>query len=388
MQAIRILQILASGAVGGGATHLRSLVERMPAGRFEIHVACSADGPLAGDLRKMGVAVWPVDLRGRLNLASVPMLAALARRLGIHAVHFHGTRAAVPGAPAARLAGARAVYTVHGWACHPRPNRALELASRQIEWGVVRLCDRVICVSQGDLETGIALGILGPDKARVIPNGVDTSQFQGDTGRDAARAALDLAPQDVAIGLVGRLTRQKGQEVLLHAAPAILRAVPGALFLLVGDGEDRSRLEALAMRLGLANRVRFLGTRRDVPLLMRALDIFVLPSHWEGMPISLLEAMAASVPVVASAVTGSREVVVDGVSGLLVAPGSPEELAAAVIRIAADPGLAAGLGRAGRERVARAYAVEAMVEATAALYEELVRRGPRGTARALGGGAA
>lgn len=388
MQAIRILQVLASGAVGGGATHLRSLVERMPRDRFDVHVACSADGPLAGELGSLGVPVWPVDLRGRMNLGSAPRLAALARELGTHAVHFHGTRAGLPGGLAARLSGAQGVYTVHGWACHPRRSRVLEIASRRIERAIVRLCDRVICVSQGDLETGLALGLLGPEKASVIPNGVDTSQFQEAPDRERAREALGLEPWDVSIGLVGRLTRQKGQEVLLRAAPLVLDEVPASRFLLVGDGEDRDRLEALAERLDLRSRVRFLGTRRDVPALMRALDVFVLPSHWEGMPISLLEAMAAGLPVVASNVTGSREAVVDGVSGLLVPAGSHADLAAALVRVAGDPQFAARLGAAARERVAARYGVDAMVAATAAVYEDLVASGPHGSARALGGGAA
>ncbi len=388
MQAICVLQVLASGAVGGGATHLRSLVERMPAGRFDVHVACSADGPLAGELRSLGIPVWPVDLGGRLNLAATPRLTEIARKVGAQAVHYHGTRAGTPGAVAARCSGARAVYTVHGWACHPRNSRLLEIASRQIERGIVRLSDRVICVSQGDLETGEDLGLLDAGRAAVIPNGVDTSQFVAALERSEAREALALSPRDVSIGLVGRLTVQKGQEVLLRAAPRVLAALPAARFLMVGDGEDRGRLEALATRLDLANRVRFLGTRRDVPLLMRALDIFVLPSHWEGMPISLLEAMAAGLPVVASNVTGSREAVVDAETGLLVPPGDAGALAEAIIRVGSDPDFALRLGKAARERVMVTYSVDAMVAATAAVYEDLVWNGPHGRTRALGGGAA
>ncbi len=368
---IRILQVLASGAVGGGATHLRSLVERLSRERFETHVACSDDGPLQRELRAAGVPVWPIDLPGRLNLGATPRLAALARALAPDMVHFHGTRAGLAGALAARSAGARAIYTVHGWACHPRRTRVTEAMSRLVERQIVRAADRVICVSRGDFEMGLRLGLIDDRRALVIPNGVDPGPFARGVDRDGARAALGLRPDDIAIGLVGRLTRQKGQDSLLLAAPAVLAAAPAARFLLIGDGEDEPRLRDLARRAGLDGHVRFLGTRRDVPRLMQALDVFVLPSHWEGMPISLLEAMAAGLPVVASQVSGSREAVVDGESGLLVRPGDTGALAAALVRIACDAGLAARLGDAARARVACEYDVADMVARTAAVYEAL-----------------
>ena len=179
--------------------------------------------------------------------------------------------------------------------------------------------------------------------------------------------------------MIARLAPQKGHRVLFDALPRVLERVPEARVRVVGHEElsTVAELRAYAAGRGVADRVAFEGFRGDVPSVLRELDLFVLPSLWEGFGLVLLEAMAAGRPVVASAVGPIPEVVVDGESGLLVPPGDPEALARAIVRVLEDAVLAERLGRAGRARVEQVFGLDRMVERTDALYQELVRASDR-----------
>jgi glycosyltransferase involved in cell wall biosynthesis len=176
--------------------------------------------------------------------------------------------------------------------------------------------------------------------------------------------------------MVARLAPQKAPEVFVRAAACVHRVRSDVRFWLIGDGELRAPLEALAQQLGAAPIVEFLGHRRDVPALLRALDLFVLTSRYEGLPYSVLEAMACGLPVIATRAPGTVDVVEDGVTGLLAALDAPEEIAGAILALLDDPRRARALGEAGRRRVKGSFSLEAMLSAHATLYQELARRAP------------
>lgn len=209
-----------------------------------------------------------------------------------------------------------------------------------------------------------------PGRISVIPNGIDLPGEAPD--RDRIRRELDL-PLDVPVVLfTGRLARQKRLDDLLWAFE-LLRAVRGnVLFLVAGDGPERARLQEFASRLSLQNHVRFLGTRNDVPRLLAASDLFWLASDFEGMSNSVMEAMAAGLPVIASDIPPNRELVVPGETGFLVPVGDQAGFAQFAERILFDRDLAASLGLAGRERMATQFSVEAMVRGHQALYEQVL----------------
>ncbi len=190
--------------------------------------------------------------------------------------------------------------------------------------------------------------------------------------RDAVRRDLDLpADADVVI-VVAKLTEQKGHSVLLRAIAPLLESMPGLHLLIVGDGPRGDDLRAQAAGLPGGDRVRFLGVRSDTRELLGASDLFVLPSLWEGLPMALLEAMAAGLPVVATAVSGTRDVVDDGVSGALVPPGEAEPLRSAIERLVADRRAATEMGQEGRRRVLQEYGGSRLAERHAALYRAAV----------------
>jgi glycosyltransferase involved in cell wall biosynthesis len=218
-------------------------------------------------------------------------------------------------------------------------------------------------------QTGVS-----PEKVVTIYNGVDAENFSTSGTRTTGQVLQPFGiPTDVPlVGSVGRFRPQKGYADLLVAMKQVKENAPTARLLLVGDAELQADLEAKAMSLGLDEVVTFAGVRTDVPEILTALDVFVLASLWEGMPNAILEAMAAGLPVVATAVGGTPEVVVDGVTGLLVPPRDPTALAQAITRLLDDPDLRQRMGRAGRERVLQHFSVEQMVKRTQTLYEQLL----------------
>jgi glycosyltransferase involved in cell wall biosynthesis len=231
---------------------------------------------------------------------------------------------------------------------------------------VAQAVDRFLPVSrhvEGELVSeGIPAGKLG-----LIRNGIDPQQFQVPRDPDLRTALAGDSPAPVVL-TAARLAPQKALDVLLGAAAL----VPEAVFLLAGEGPERPALEARAAELGISSRVRFLGARRDIAELLAISDLFVLPSLVEGLPISILEAMAGAKPVVATRIGGTDEVVVEGETGLMVPVGDTEALAAAIRRILGDPDLAWRLGQSGRTRVQREFSLAGMIAAVDATYEEML----------------
>jgi glycosyltransferase involved in cell wall biosynthesis len=208
----------------------------------------------------------------------------------------------------------------------------------------------------------------------LIYNGIPSGDMRRSSSRAAARATLGLAEADLVIGSVGRLSEQKGYTYLLQALPAVLARKPGLKVILIGDGELRAALEAEAVALGVAPAVTFLGARADADLLYPALDLFVLPSLWEGLPTVALESMASVVPVVASAIPGTTELVREGETGWLAVPRDGDSLTQAILRALADPAGRQAAARQALERIVPRYTMEAIADQYEALYRQMASR--------------
>jgi glycosyltransferase involved in cell wall biosynthesis len=364
----RILFVVTLAETGGAQTYVASLLEPL-ADRFDVVVAAHGDGPLRDAARAAGVrfvrlrqvrrpvSLWR-DVLGFLELL------ALVRREHPHIVHLNSAKAAALGRPAAWLGRVPIrIYTVHGWAfrAHGAPASALY---RWAERVLRPLTTVTVCVSDSERGAGLAAHTCEERTTVVIRNGVDPGGFR-------AGEAHSGRPRIVT---VGRLQAPKDAVTLVRA----LAGLRGRSFeaLLVGDGPDRPAVEEEVRRLGLESAVELLGERDDVPELLGTADVFVLSSNSEGLPLSILEAMAAGLPVVASNVGGVAEVVVDGATGLLVPPGDAQRLAAAIERLLEDPVLRRRLGEAGRIRVAEHFDLAAVHQAHLDLYRRvLARRG-------------
>lgn len=344
---------------------LLALMQGMVRAGHEV-AGVSAGGPLLDEVRGAGFRVEVVPFSRSYNLAShlraYRALVELFRRERFDMVHVHTPVAALIGRIAARRAGVpRIVYTAHGFYFHDRmawPRRAAFIA---LEWLAGRVTDVLFTQAREDAETARRLGLCRGGVVEAIGNGVDPGRFYppgpDDARRSELRAALGAPAGAVVIMMIGRLVAEKGYLELFEAMGRV-----DAVLWVVGErleSDRRSAVEAavagLEERPELAKRIRFLGYRRDVPDLLRAADIFTLPSHREGMPRSIIEAMMTGLPVVATDIRGSREEVVPGETGLLVPVGDSEALAEALSRLVGDAALRRRLGRAGRVRALELY---------------------------------
>jgi glycosyltransferase involved in cell wall biosynthesis len=380
----RLLIVITLAEVGGAQSYVASL---LPALRddFDVLVAAYGDGPLRTAARAAGVRFVPLrhvrrplspseDLRGFLELLR------LLRRERPAVLHANSSKAGILGRLAATVAGVPVrVFTVHGWAfrAHSGAAALLYLWADRLLAPVTAM---TICVAQSDLDAGLRARTCRPGRATVIRNGVALD----------APATRRSGGGPLRVVSVARLRAPK--DVLTLVRAVALLPPGGVRALVVGDGPERSELSAEIGRLGLDGAVDLAGERDDVAELLAAADVFVLPSRSEGLPMSVLEAMAAGLPVVASAVGGVPELVEDGETGILVPPGRPDALAAALGGLAADPALRARLGAAGRRRAEARFGIEACRRAHVQLYRELLEargepavRAPRPVAATAGG---
>jgi glycosyltransferase involved in cell wall biosynthesis len=354
--------------VGGAQSYVASLLPALTRD-FDVVVAAHGMGPLREAAAPLGAPFIPLEhVRRRINpwrdLAGLVELVRVFRRERPDILHASSSKAGVLGRLAARLAGVPIrIFTVHGWAFSAYSG----FKGRLYYWGdrlVEPLTTVTICVSEGERKAGIAAGTCDRERTVVIPNAVDVTR--------APRASLER--REPRIIAVGRLKAPKDFLTLVRAVSALPEGSSEAL--IVGEGPDRPRLEEEIRSLGLGERVRLLGERHDVPELLADADVFVLSSSSEGLPVSVLEAMAAGLPVVASRVGGVAELVVDGETGILVRPGDASALAAALSSLIADPAERRRLGAAGRARAEERFDLEPFRRAHVELYSrELARRG-------------
>lgn len=301
------------------------------------------------------------------------------RRLAPDIVHTHTSKAGLLGRLAARLARVpKVVHTAHGHVFYGHFGRLLTRLFLVIERLADRITDRQVALTRGEGADDLRLKVTRPEKLVTIHSGVDVARFAaaGEENR-AARSDFGLPEAVPIVGFVGWLIPVKGPEVLLDAMGGVWANHPSAVLAYVGKGEMETELRQRVRDEGLPDRVCFLGWRNDVARVLPLFDLLVLPSRNEGMGRVLVEAMAAGLPVVASRVGGVPDLVAHGVNGLLVPPGEPPALAAAIGRILGHPDLARRMGESGRRRASR-FSLETMVEKIDALYQELIPIGPYG----------
>ncbi len=363
---VRVLYLITELETGGAQTALANLALHLDPRRFQPQAACLyGAGATAHRLRAGGVEVTNLDMRHKRDGRVLPRLWRLLRRerpVILHAFLFHANLlACVVG----RMAGVPIVVV---------SERSMGLDSRArytVSRLIAPLADRVIAVSPAVRDFIVQRVGIPANKALVIPNGVDVARFA--SARPIDRTAWGLPADTPLIGAVMRLDPAKGGETLVRAMAALPHAPRSAHAVIVGDGPQRGAWESLAQALGVRQRIHFVGHQADVPAWLAACDVFVQPSDREGMPNAVLEAMAAGRPVVATAVGGTPDVVVDGETGLLAPRRDPAALAWAIQSLLDDPALAQAMGAAGRQRVEQHFSIAAVVSQTETLYEALLQ---------------
>lgn len=358
---MRVLHVEGGAHLYGGALQLLYLLEGLTAGGIDNHLACRR-GCALGSRAEYFAEVHRMPMHGDLDVMMIGRLYRLIRALKPDLVHLHSRIGAdMMGGVAARLAGVAVLHTRR--VDNPEPRWLVALK--------YRLHDRVIAISEGIARVLLAEG-LPPAKLRVVRSAVVADRFARPCRAGLVRERLGLPDDARLLGVVAQLIERKGHRVLLDALPALLDEQPRLHVLFFGQGPLAAALQQHVESAGLSERVHLLGFRDDLSELMPCLSLLVHPALMEGLGVSLLQAAAAAVPIIASRVGGIPEAVMDGVTGLLVPPGDPAALEQAMRRLLCEPLLRERLGRAGAERARREFGTDAMVEGNLNVYRELL----------------
>lgn len=363
---LKILHIDPERDWGGGESQVIGLLSYLSSQGHKNHLLCHPESPLCEEAKKRGIATFPIVIRNEIDLRPLFSLRRLIRREGYDLVHFHTKRAHAlslwlgkgPRGPKSVVTRRMDYPVKKNWYTHCLYNRRVD--------GVIAISRKI-----GEL---LVEGGIEREKIRVIHSGVDPDPF---------RKARKEPSDPPVVGTVAVLEERKGHRFLLEAAALLKKQGHRLLYRFAGEGSERERLARLAARLELRDEVGFEGFVSDIPSFLSGIDIFVLPSIYEGLGVSVLEAMAAAKPVVATRVGGIPELVEEGVTGFLVPPGDPLGLARSISRLASQKDLIQEMGERGWERVRREFTLEQMAKKNEDYYYELC--GQSGVAAFPGG---
>jgi glycosyltransferase involved in cell wall biosynthesis len=373
MRRPRILQLISSGGLYGAENVVLELSRTLQVQQCEsrVGVFLNTHRPnlqIAEAARSRGLEVEVFECRGRIDRKAVRSVRSYLTRCQIDILHAHGYKANAYGLRASQNTAVKTIATSHSW-----PGRTLRLRTYTLlDWIQLRRFDHVCAVSE-DGRHALLRALVPESKITVVPNGIDYEKFSGGC------PILKSAPQfkeRLLIGYVGRLAPEKNLHALIAALKELVLTFPFVALVLCGEGPERAALQDLANRLGIDGNVCFLGRRSDLADVYASFDLFVLPSLSEGMPLSLLEAMAAKIPVVATRVGEVPKILEEGKIGMLVDPGSRQELESALRHLVLNPEERLSLGQAGFDAVRSKYSSELMAQTYLSIYSEVLSAKP------------
>jgi glycosyltransferase involved in cell wall biosynthesis len=381
---MKVLQLISSGGFYGAESVLINLAYSLSELGCENIVgvfdnAHRSNTEVAEHARRLGLEVETFLCRGRMDWSAVREIRNAIRARGIDLVHTHGYKSNLYGYAAVRPLGLPILATCHNWTRQSASLRMYALVDRM----VLRRFPQVVAVSEAVRDSLREAG-LQAERIAIIDNGVDLQRFASGSSSFAQEIGKGTR---LVVGMVGRLVPQKGPELLLQAAQELLPRFPETLFVFVGDGPARPALEQLAKERGIAEHVIFAGQRNDLPGIYAAIDIFALPSLNEGMPMTILEALAARKAIVATRVGAIPRLILPGKTGLLIEPGDAAGLRDALARLLADEQLRSELAAAGNVWVGQNFSARAMSQKYLDLYHRLVEERAAPELRKLGGAA-
>jgi glycosyltransferase involved in cell wall biosynthesis len=363
---LRIVHIDTERTWRGGEAQVVYLARGLKARDHEQWIACPPGSPLLDRAAAEGIGVLPVAMRTELDPFAVWKLARFCKTQRIQVIHMHTSHAVTLGGLAGKIARVK-----------------VKIVSRRVDfsiknspfskWKYLWGADRILAISNGVRDVLMNDGI-AQDRIEVVPSGIDLSRFDSSLSPEPVRRELGLDAKAFVVGTVAHFADHKGHRYLVEAMPRVMAAAPETRWLLVGDGELRKSVEEQTARLGVSPYVVFTGFRTDIPHLLAAMDLFVLPSVLEGLGTSTMDAMAMGKPVVATRTGGIPEVVQSGVTGFLVPPKDPAALADAILRLIRDAPLRRQMGLVGRRRAVERFGADVMVERTEQIYRRLLER--------------
>ena len=365
---ISVCHILPALPAHGAEQLLVDLASHFDKECFDLSVILIRDeGPLADEVRRLGIPVMLLSARYRFDLSILWKIRSFVVSNRIDVVHTHLITADIWGRLAVLGTKVRLVSTSHN--VHINSGRLQGVLDRMLAY----VTDAIVCVSSRVKESRRQVSRLPSHRLVVIENGIDLERMESSATRLSARASLDIGPEHFAVGIIGRLTPAKNHALLFDAIETVCRSGEGKnlVVLVVGEGELEATLRKDAVRLGIADHIRFLGMRRDIPLILKALDLLVIPSTREGLPIVLLESMKARLPVIATRVGGVPDVIEHERSGILIDTES-SVLARSIVRLRSDASLRERLGAGAEASVLERFDVRHAADSYSRLYRSLI----------------
>jgi glycosyltransferase involved in cell wall biosynthesis len=375
---MKILQMISSGGMYGAEAVVLNLSRTLNEGphRSLLGVFSNSSNPnlqLHENATKEGLESYLIPCNGQIDRKAITSIRELVQRTGADVVHAHGYKADIYAFFALRASGVSLVSTCHNWIDNDRKTSFYGTLDRLILRGYAR----VVAVSEDVRQRLLKSGVKA-NKVSMIRNGIDLRPFdrasavvRHDLGRDAYQI----------VGLVARLSMEKGVDIFVNAAARVLARCPDTKFVVAGDGPDRAELDTLIDKLGIREHVRMLGRCDDMPALYASLDIMVSASRREGLPVAILEGMASRLPLVATAVGEVPTVIQDGHTGVLVPAEDPESLAAVIIELLRDPTKRERIGSAARLLVEDEFSAERMTAEYLRVYEDTIATVAKGRER-------
>ena len=374
-----ILFVIVNLTFGGGERVFSQVIRGLNKEKFDVFVACQPGGIFEEKLREVGIKIEPLDMTSRYNLGTISQLKKIIETKNIQIVHSQDGRADFFARIAGKIANVPVIISsvamlVEGYDVNIFRKVLYILMDRWSE----RCVDKFIVLSEVLRHTLIERHGIEPEKIVKIYNGIEIDEYKPNNERgiriedSGLRKEFGFRNDVPVIGTIGRLVWQKGFEYLIKAIPKIVKDLPEAKFLIVGEGPLREKLEELGKRLKVKDNIIFTGFRSDIKEILASIDVLVMPSLLEGLPMVLLEGMAMAKPIVATNIDGISEVLENGKTGLLVPPKDTDTLAEAIIEILNNKTKASHLGQNARKIVEEKFSVEKMVEQIEWVYEGLL----------------
>jgi len=371
-----ILEVLGNAIVGGMENYVRNLAANLPSNEFKVSLLCPFESPYTVLLRSEGRDVYIAPLRDDPPWRTVELICTLVRETGVDLLHAHLMNAHTVAAMAGRLCGTPTVATLHGMSLHPQ------------EISVARTTgSHTIVVCREAWSQALAVG-LAPERVSLVPNGVDLATYHPMSAEPAEfRRTIDVGPADLLVGFVGRLAWEKGPDKFLKAAEYILQRRPDVHFAMVGTGLMEKDLVATIRRAGLESRIHMIGLAREPHRIYPALDLLLHTSRADAMPLTILEAMASGVPVVAIGVGGVPEIVATGETGILVGttewpgivseyPGDWEGVALAALALLSNSARLKSMAGASVRRAQACFDIRQSAIMTSQIFRQLIGSRP------------
>jgi glycosyltransferase involved in cell wall biosynthesis len=368
---LKVLLSIRQGQVGGGESHVLELVRGFDKSLVEPVVLSFTDGEMIDRLQAINTPVQVIPTTTPFDVRVWGKVKQFLRDTAPDIVHAHGTRAASNLFWSTRALNLPLLYTIHGWSFHKTQPRTTYYTRLYTEKFITRQAALNICVSNSNEEDGKKL--FGLKNSMVIHNGVDLNKFDPTRTYSDIRQEYGIRPDEVLIGYISRVTYQKNPLNFIRAIALLKNTVQNIKVLMVGDGDMKDEALALATELKLQETIIFIKFRSDVPAILKALDIFCLPSWWEGFSIGLLEAMAMNKCVVCSSVDGNREIITDRVTGYFIPPENPQGMADTIAHLCQHPEARAQAAAKGETLVRQTFSAPKMIRTLEGVYQQLVR---------------